>query len=104
MKKLRHRIERAAYALRVVTDGVNGKPRTLGASDAESVLRYLSGVGIELVTKTAAERRGFRLKRGARPLARRYFPAPLKRYADLFDLGSQCVDVRRSQERRGSSG
>ena len=71
VKRVEQRIERARYALQVLEDGLRGRPRRLGSTDAESVTRLLAVAGVESVTQTGARRRGYRLKRGARPLAER---------------------------------
>lgn len=88
---LRTRLARVRYALAIIEAGLAGRPRTLGASDADSVQRLLLPLGIELVSRTALKRRGYRLRRGAQPLLYRYYCAPLKRYAELFELNSQAV-------------
>jgi hypothetical protein len=90
---IKHKIGRMYYALEVLEKGLNGKPITLGSTDADSVQDYLRSIGIFLISKTAVIKSGYRLKRGAKPLMLRYYPAPIQKYSPMFDLNSQCLAV-----------
>src|ERR1044072_3654011 len=88
---IQHKVARLLYALQVLEKGLDGKPVTLGAADADSVQDYLHAIGISLISKTALTKSGYRLKRGAKPLMIRYYTAPIQKYAPLYALNSQCV-------------
>ena len=57
----------------------------------ESYLPKAAQMGATLVTKTSLERDGYRLKRGAKPVGRGYFFAPISRSAALYVLECQAV-------------
>jgi hypothetical protein len=88
---IKHKVMRLLYALEVLEKGLNGRPATLGSTDADSVLDYLHVIGISLTSKTALTKMGYRLKRGAKPLMIRYYGVPIQKYSPLYDLNSQCV-------------
>ncbi len=74
----------------------NGKTLSWGSGERTSKSRVLRELGIELVTKTGARKRGLRIKRGATPVANGYFTAPLQVYADLYIVGVQTAEVPQS--------
>ncbi len=56
--------------------------------------RILKGIGLTVVSETAAKKRGLQLKRGAQVVARGYFGAPLQRRADLYIAELQCRPIK----------
>lgn len=82
------------YVINRIIEGLHGRPFNWGAGEREAYTKIAAAVGITLVTKTAAARRGYSLKRGARPVGCGYWGAPLKKHADLYILECQCRYVR----------
>ena len=77
------------------------EPLKWGDEERRRTCELLTAAGVHLVTPTGIEKAAHRLKRGARPVVRAYFGAPLQRYADLFVLGIQTVPVRGSSKAAG---
>ncbi len=86
-------LERIAYiqeALGELLTGAKGEGMfSWGNAEGDSKMAYLSRLGFVLVSKSKLERGGHRLKRGAKPVGRRYYGAPLKVWSDLYLLGIQ---------------
>lgn len=87
----RRRIQRLHELLGTVLKGLDGQPFTWGNGQRMAWTPILREAGVNLVTKTQIEKRGLRLKRGAKPVGWAYFGAPIQRYADLYVLEVQCV-------------
>jgi hypothetical protein len=68
----------------VLADGVEGRPHRLGAGEADAFQKFSSALGIPLMTRTEGHRKGLELRRGAKPVASRYFTAPISAYFPLF--------------------
>lgn len=60
-----------------------------GSGERVSKSGMLRDVGLDLVSRTAAGKRGHVIKRGQKAVVLAYFGAPLQRYADLFIFGIQ---------------
>lgn len=50
-----------------------------------------AALGCTLVTKSGAEKRGYRIRRGAKPVGSMYFGSPISRFADVYVLECQCA-------------
>lgn len=82
---LRKRLDRNANLLDRVSAVLNGAPAMQwGEGERITFTRMLRQHGVELVSRTAAKRRGHRIKRRARPLAVAYFGAPIQLDVELF--------------------
>lgn len=68
-----------------------GQPFCWGNGQRMAWVPMLKEVGVTLVTKNQIEKRGFRLKRGVKPVGSAYFGAPIKRQCDLYVLEVQCT-------------
>jgi hypothetical protein len=88
-KRTIERLGRVTEAVNQLRAGLEGKPFSWGAHEADSKQPLLERLGYVLVSKTKLEKGGHELKRGAKPVGKRYYNAPLKRYADLYLLGEQ---------------
>lgn len=89
--KPREHILRLHELLGIVLKGLDGHPFTWGNGQRLAWTPLLKEAGVTLVTKTQIEKRGMKLKRGAKPVGCAYFGAPIQRYADLYVLEVQCV-------------
>lgn len=78
--------------LRLVARRLAGETTVPEWSEGERVTysRMLRGLGLHLITATAAAKQGLRIKRGAQPIATGYFGAPIQRHAELYVLELQC--------------
>lgn len=84
---LRKRIELRVAVLIELGRALEGASLRWGQMEASYKRSIAAELGIELVTKTAAEKRGHVLKRGAEPLGSIYFGAPISRHAPVYVLG-----------------
>lgn len=62
-------------------------------TEGEYNVQWAAEMGLTLVTKTQIEKRGYRLKRGAKPVGFRYFGAPISRRHPVYVLECQAVKV-----------
>lgn len=80
-----------------------GTPLEWGDARRRQWTRLLERVGVFLVSRTAAGKKGHVVKRCARPVVEAYFGAPLQRHTELFLLGMQtraiAPDARPSSPR-----
>jgi hypothetical protein len=76
-----------------VIKGLQGAPFSWRGVDGQHHLPRLAMMGVTLVSKSHAERLGYRLKRGAQPVGWRYFGSPISRDAPVYVLECQCVPV-----------
>ena len=70
--------------LNVLCCGLNGNPQRLGSGEGDAFEKCMTRVGFQVITRTRAERRGLRLKKRAKPIAKRYYDAPISDYGDLY--------------------
>lgn len=80
---------RLAY-LTAVRDGLRGQPFSYGDGAGNAAKHVLAAEGIHLVTATWLSDRGYVLNRGAKPVGRIYFPAPISRACDVYVLECQA--------------
>lgn len=87
------------WLLQLVQRRLDGKTTAPDWSEGLRVTytRMLRGLGLTLITSTAATKRGLRVKRGAQPIATGYFGAPIQRQADLFIAELQCSPVKQGK-------
>ena len=85
------RIESLRHVATQIYDGLSGHPFQWGAGQREAWVPIAQQLGLTLVTRSHADRLGYAIKRGAKPVGSAYFRAPLKRTAQLYVLECQCV-------------
>ncbi len=85
------RLEGYVGAARAVIRGLQGAPFSWRGVDGQHELPRLAAMGVTLVSKSHAERLGYRLKQNAQRVGERYFQAPIGRTADVYVLECQCV-------------
>lgn len=81
---LKRRMASTARWMMVLEDGLRGLPHTLGLGEADAFEKSLAVLGVRFLTKTKAVKEGLELKRGATPVVRRYYSAPISDYKDLY--------------------
>ena len=86
MEKVRKQQE----ALEMLEKGRLGMPESVDHETGRHIIRVAKQAGIELVTLGKLKKMDYRLKQGATPMLRKFFPAPHNKQIDLFDLNSQC--------------
>lgn len=79
--------ERTVHELLLAAKGEH--PFSWGHTERQAKMYLLRRLGFVLVSKSKLEKGGHELKRGAKPLGKAYYKAPLKLYADLYLLGVQ---------------
>lgn len=57
-----------AYVAQAILDGLNGEPISWGVGQWRAYHRMAEQMGLTLVAQTGAERKGYRLKPGTRPI------------------------------------
>jgi hypothetical protein len=72
--------------LTTLEDGLRGKHHVLGAGEGDYFQKYVKTIGLELLTITAAHKRGLELRKGAKPICSRYYPRPISSYHHLYLL------------------
>lgn len=91
----RPKLERRLVLLTQINAALNnGRRLGWGQGERISKTRMLADIGIHLVSRTAAKKRGHRVKQRQKPVVVAYFGAPIQRYTDLFILG---IQTRRDQ-------
>lgn len=85
------RIESLRHVATQIYDGLSGHPFQWGAGQREAWVPIAQQLGLTLVTRSHADRLGYAIKRGAKPVGSAYFRTPLKRTAQLYVLECQCV-------------
>jgi hypothetical protein len=68
----------------VLEDGLRGAPHSLGLGEADACEKSLAKLGVVFLTKTKAAKQGLELRRGAKPVVRRYYGAPISDWKDLY--------------------
>ncbi|GIK46162.1 MAG: hypothetical protein BroJett012_20650 [Betaproteobacteria bacterium] len=97
---LKHRVSSTIRWMTILREGLDGNPQTLGLAAGDAFQKCLEKYGIRLLTMTKAAGEGLELRRGARPVARRYYGAPISDWADLYvyeQFRPATVTVRRSR-------
>ena len=92
MTSVRAKVKSSQRWLRTLEDGLAGKPQRLGEGEGDALQKCAAALGIELITLTAGQKRGLELRRGAKPIASRYFGAPIQRYCYLY-----CIQQFRAE-------
>lgn len=69
--------------------GLEGQPFSWRAVDYQHARPVLQAMGITLVSKGRARRLGFELKRGAQPVGKKYYTAPISKMIDVYVLECQ---------------
>lgn len=92
------RLQGYCIAAGEVIHGLQGAPFHWRGVDGQHNLPRLADMGVTLVSKSHAERLGYRLKRDAQPVGSRYFGAPISRQADVYVLECQCVPATQGEE------
>jgi hypothetical protein len=88
---IKSRLASWQYVAKAIIDGLNGEPFSWGGGEFQAYRLKAEAMGITLVTKTAIEKRGRRLKRGVKPVGEGYFYAPISRRAKLYVLECQTA-------------
>lgn len=77
-----------------VMNGLDGKPFRWESDGArDSYMRLLRGLGINLVTQTWLDKRGYKLNRGAKPVGRVKYASPINSMVDVYVLECQAYLV-----------
>lgn len=87
------KVKQLIELLQVVQEGLEGHPFEWGDGQRKSWTPKLEKCGITLVTKTQIAKRGYRVKKGKKPVGSAYFGTPIKRYAELYVLEEQCAKI-----------
>lgn len=90
IKRLNTQIMLAQGIIDNLQGGENGN-MSWSNGGMKNYVRMLREMGITLVTKTQAKKMGYRMKRGAQPVASGYFTAPISQQCDLYVLECQFV-------------
>ena len=83
---LKRRMESTARWMMVLEDGLRGTPHSLGLGEAEAFEKSLAKLGVRFLSKTRAGKEGLELRRGAKPVVRRYYGTPISDWKDLYVL------------------
>lgn len=79
-------LERKIDYLQQVIDGLRGKPFEWPSGAYKPGCRALAGHGYTLTTRTAAEKKGYKLLPRAKRIGQAYFTKPISKYCDLYLL------------------
>lgn len=83
---LKRRLASIKRWMAVLQDGLDGRPQTLSASEAKAFEQAMAALGVSLLSKTKAAKSNLELRRGSKPVVRRYYGAPIADFHDLFVL------------------
>jgi hypothetical protein len=89
------RLESVREVSRQIQAGLRGTPFHWNGTEGEYNVAWAELLGLHLVTETQIKKRGYRLKRGAKPVGSRYFGAPISRQALLYVLECQAAKINR---------
>ena len=92
--EIKRRLNRFRSVAGEIQRGLDGVPFYWNGTEGEYNVMWAEHMGLHLVTETQIKKRGYRLKRGAKPVGRRYFSAPISRSAALYVLECQAVKVK----------
>ncbi len=81
---LKRRMASTARWMMVLEDGLNGRPHTLGDGEGMAFKKRMRELGVSLYSETRAKKEGLKLRRGARPVVRCYYSAPIQDYIGLY--------------------
>lgn len=91
--KIKGRLGSWRYVAQAIIDGLDGKPFSWTGGEMEAYRPKAKAMGITLVTKTQAQKLGYELKRGVKPVGNGYFLAPISRSAELYVLECQAKPI-----------
>lgn len=86
LSDLKRRMAATARWMMTLEDGLNGRPHSLGIGEAEAFEKSLAKLGVRFLSKTKATKEKLELRRGATPVVRRYYGAPISDWKDLYVL------------------
>lgn len=81
---LKRRLASTAKWMTTLEDGLNGHPHSLGLGEGDAFEKALEKLGVQLLSRTKAAKQGLELRRGAVPVVRRYYRAPISDWKDLY--------------------
>lgn len=80
-------LERRQKWLNLVLNALRGGERVLwGMGEREGAEKMLKELGVTVITRSRAERMGYKLRASAKPIGTGYFGSPIKRDANLYIL------------------
>jgi hypothetical protein len=94
-----NRLQSMQWVATQVINGLHGAPFHWNGTEGDYNVAWAAQMGLHLVTETQIKKRGYRLKKGARPVGSRSFGAPISRQALLYVLECQAVKVEKAKER-----
>lgn len=71
----------------------DGSQFVWNGTEGEYNVQWAAEMGLTLITETQVKKRGYRLKRGVKPVGWRYFGAPISKQRALYVLECQAVRV-----------
>lgn len=83
---LKRRMASTARWMMVLEDGLKGAPHSLGKGEADAMEKALVKLGVRFLSRTRATKEGLELRRGAKPVVRRYYGSPISDWKDLYCL------------------
>ncbi|MCP4352619.1 MAG: hypothetical protein GY795_44750 [Desulfobacterales bacterium] len=89
-KEMKDHIGRHIDTLRQIYHGLDGDTFSWNDSARVYHVRRAEAAEITLMTKTALKKKGYRLKRGAKPVGYAYYKAPLSKKVGLYIVECQC--------------
>ena len=87
------RLKRYAAVAAQLKAGLEGTPFSWRGCDMRPYMLAASVMGLTIISLTQAEKRGYTLRRGQKPVGRGYWDAPISRYSDLYVLEIQFKKV-----------
>lgn len=94
------RLTRFSVVANEIADGLEGRPFSWRAVDAQHGLPVARTMGITLVSKTRAEKLGYELKRNQSPVGHRYFRSPISGFHPVYVL--ECQFVKKAAAEQGT--
>lgn len=81
-------IEARQRVLNMIKRGLDGgaSMNSWGSGEYDAYKTLAAGMGFTMITRTGAEKRGYSLKRTAKPIAFAYFPAPIQQSHPIYLL------------------
>lgn len=81
---LKKRLRSTARWMAVLEDGLNGNPHALGDGEGMAFKKRMRELDVSLYSATRAKKEGLKLRRGATPVVRCYYGAPIQDYIGLY--------------------
>lgn len=81
---LKRRMASMARWMMVLEDGLNGIPHSLGDGEGMAFKKRMAELGVSLYSETKAKKEGMKPRRGAKPVVRCYYGAPIQSYIGLY--------------------